>query len=265
MKPEKNMVNLDVLGVKVSAINLSDACFLIENAVAQNKKIYICTCPVSTIMECRKNETVLRSVNSATLATPDGMPVVWLGKIKGYNNIGRVYGPDLLLEICRISGKKNYNNYFYGSSSRVLEMLQKKLKNKFLDLPISGAYSPPFRELTKNEDDEIVKMINNSNSDILWVGLGSPKQDIWMMEHRDKINVPVMAGVGAAFDFISEEKKQAPKWMRKTGTEWLFRLLSEPKRLWKRYLLGNPLFLYLVCKEFLTAGLPKKEELTHER
>lgn len=252
------MTKFDILGVKVSAIDMEDARVFIEEAIQLKRKSYICTCPVSTIMECKKNKTVLASVNSAGLVTPDGMPVVWLGKMKGYSNVQRVYGPDLLLESCRVSERKGYRNYFYGSGVAVLESLQKNLRNTFPSLVISGAYSPPFRQLSEAEDEGIIKMINNSDSDILWVGLGSPKQDIWMYEHRDILNVPVIIGVGAAFDFIAGTKKQAPKLMQKIGMEWLFRLATEPRRLWKRYILGNTQFLYLICKETIEERYFKK-------
>jgi N-acetylglucosaminyldiphosphoundecaprenol N-acetyl-beta-D-mannosaminyltransferase len=241
----------NLLGVRVSAIDMGDACAAVEQAIAGNKKIYMCVCPVSTVMECRQDKKVLESVNSASVVTPDGMPVVLMGRLKGHRNVRRVYGPDLMLEVLRISEKKGYKNYFYGSSAQVLLRIKEKLINNFSGLKVSGSFSPPFRKLSVSEDHEIVQMINNADPDILWVGLGSPKQDIWMYEHRDKLNARVMVGVGAAFDFFAETKKQAPVFMRKAGLEWLFRLVSEPARLWKRYIIGNPVFLFLACKELL--------------
>jgi N-acetylglucosaminyldiphosphoundecaprenol N-acetyl-beta-D-mannosaminyltransferase len=197
-------------------------------------------------MECHKNEKVLTSVNSADLVTPDGMPVVWLGRLMGYNNIRRVYGPDLMREICRISEIHQFKNYFYGSSLDVLTKLKAGLNRKYPDLIIGGIFSPPFRQLTVEEDDKIVEEINNCNPDIVWVGLGSPKQDLWMYEHRGKVNAPVIIGVGAAFDFLAGTKPQAPRWMRNSGFEWFFRFITEPKRLWRRYLIDNSLFIYYV-------------------
>jgi N-acetylglucosaminyldiphosphoundecaprenol N-acetyl-beta-D-mannosaminyltransferase len=147
-------------------------------------------------------------------------------------------------KICGISCEKRYRNYLYGSSSNVLGKLEEKLNKKYPGLIIGGIFSPPFRQLTKEEDDRIVEDINNSNPDIVWVGLGSPKQDLWMYEHRGRINAPVMVGVGAAFDFLAQVKPQAPRWMRDNGLEWLFRLITEPKRLWRRYLVDYPLFIY---------------------
>lgn len=241
---EKKLNKFTILGVGISAIDINDACALVEDAVLKRQKRYICVCPLSTIMECKEDERVLMSVNSADLATPDGMAVVWIGRMRGHKNIRRVYGPELMQEICGISGKKGYKNYFYGSSPDVLNKLKERLSKKYPGLIINGIFSPPFRQLNKEEDDKIAEDINNSNSDILWVGLGSPKQDLWMYEHRERINVPVMIGVGAAFDFLAGTKPQAPRWMRDNGFEWLFRLITEPKRLGRRYLVSYPLFIY---------------------
>jgi len=248
----KELKKFNILNVKISAIDMKDACLLVEEAILKRRKIYICVCPVSTIMECKRNNQVLTSVNSANLATPDGIPVVWIGKILGYKNIRRVYGPELMQEICGISGKNGYRNYLYGSSPDVLGKLREKLNKKYSGLIISGFFSPPFRQLSKDEDDKVVEDINSSNSDIVWVGLGSPKQDLWMYEHRGRINAPVMIGVGAAFDFIAGTKLQAPRWIRDNGFEWLFRLVTEPKRLWRRYLINYPLFLYYLLVELVS-------------
>lgn len=242
-----------ILGVGVSAIDMLDASSLVEEAIGKGQKKYICVCPVSTIMECKRNELVRLSVNSADLVTPDGMAVVWIGRMLKHKNIKRVYGPELMQEVCAISQRNGYKNYLYGSSPDVLTKLRGKLEDKYPGLIISGSFSPPFRQLAKEEDDKIVEDINNSNSDIVWVGLGSPKQDLWMYEHRNRINAPLMIGVGAAFDFLAGAKPQAPGLLRNNGFEWLFRLITEPKRLWRRYLVDYPLFLYYL----LSDSIPK--------
>ncbi len=244
VRSERMIKKFVILEVKISAIDMNDACSLVEDAISKKQKKYICVCPVSTIMECKRNEKVLTSVNSADLVTPDGMAVVWIGKILGYANIRRVYGPELMQAICAISKNKGYRNYFYGSSAGVLNKLKASLNKKYPGLNICGIYSPPFRELTQEEDEKIVRDINSNSPDIIWVGLGSPKQDLWMYEHRERINAPVMIGVGAAFDFLAGVKPQAPRWMRNNGFEWLFRLITEPKRLWRRYLVNGSLFIY---------------------
>jgi len=249
---ENKLNKFCILGVKISVIDINDACLLIEDVILKRHKIYICVCPVSTIMECKRNKKVLTSVNSADLVTPDGMPVVWIGKMQGYKNIRRVYGPELMQKICGISEKNGYRNYLYGSSPNVLSKLREKLHKEYPGLIISGIFSPPFRQLSKDEDDKVVEDINSSNVDIVWVGLGSPKQDLWMYEHRDRINAPVMIGVGAAFDFLSGIKLQAPRWIRNNGFEWLFRLITEPNRLWRRYLINNSLFVFYVTLELIS-------------
>jgi len=246
---EINSKEFSILNVRISAIDLNDACSEVEDAVLKRQKKYICVCPVSTIMECKRDKKVLASVNSADLVTPDGMAVVWLGKMRGYKNIKRVYGPELMEEVCVISAKSGYKNYLYGSTQEVLGKLKERLAKRYPGLIISGIFSPPFRQLSKEEDDKIVEDINNSNPDIIWVGLGSPKQDLWMYEHRDRLNAPLMIGVGAAFDFLAGTKPQAPRWIRGNGFEWLFRLVTEPKRLWHRYLIDYPLFIYYVLVE----------------
>ena len=251
---EKLLKKFSILEVDISAIDMDDASLFIEDAVLKRKKIYVCVCPVSTVMECKKNENILASVNSADLATPDGMAVVWLGRMQGYKNIKRVYGPELMQKICGISAEKGYRNYLYGSSQDVLDKLNERLNKTYPGLVIVGSFSPPFQQLTKDEDEKIVEDINRSNPDIVWVGLGSPKQDLWMYEHRCSISAPVIIGVGAAFDFLAGVKPQAPRWMRNNGFEWLFRLITEPKRLWRRYLWDYPLFVYYLLLDLI---LPK--------
>lgn len=249
---EKILEKFYILNVGISAMDMDDACLSVREAISGKQKKYICVCPVSTIMECKRNRDVLASVNHADLATPDGMAVVWIGRINGYKNIKRVYGPDLMQEICNISGKYGYKHYFYGSTPDVLIKLKEKLTKRFPNLIISGSFSPPFRKLTENEDKKIVEDINSSNPDIVWVGLGSPKQDLWMHEHRERINAPVLIGVGAAFDFLAGTKLQAPRWIGNNGFEWLFRLITEPKRLWRRYLIDYPLFIFYVLTELIS-------------
>ncbi len=174
------------------------------------------------------------------------MPLVWLGKRAGLGTVSRVYGPDLMLHFCRLSALSGYTQYFYGGADGIPEKLAQNLQARFPELKVAGAYSPPFRELTMAEDEEIIEKINKANPDVVWVGLGTPKQDLWMASHRKKLHAPVLIGVGAAFDFHTGRVRQAPKWMQKAGLEWFFRLFMEPRRLWRRYLLYNPWFLWLV-------------------
>ncbi len=192
-----------------------------------------------------------RAVNGAGLATPDGMPLVWLGKWKSQAQVSRVYGPDLMLALCQLSIEGGYSHYFYGGGAGVPELLAEKLQARFPKLKIAGGHSPPFRPLSAAEDAQIVKQINQAGPDIVWVGLGTPKQDLWMAAHRAQLTAPVLIGVGAAFDFHTGKIPQAPRWMQQAGLEWLFRLWQEPRRLWYRYLVYNPLFILLVLAQIL--------------
>lgn len=247
--------HFEILGVKISSINLSSACRSIEEFITQQKKAYVCVAPVATIMECQNNEYYRQIINQADLTTPDGMPVVWLGKLKGQRTIDRTYGPDLTLAMCAIAEQKNYRLYFYGGTREALDGLISRLQKEFPGLNIVGAFSPPFRNLSEVENEEIIRAMNQARPDIIWVGLGAPKQDIWMYENRAALNAPVLIGVGAAFDFLSGTKKQAPRWMQRSGLEWVFRLACEPRRLAKRYLVGNTRFVGLLAKQLLQKGM----------
>ena len=240
---------INVLGIKVNVTNLPLACQKIERWIKSGTKTYVCVAPVATIVDSQKDPQYRDIVNSAGMVTPDGMPLVWLGKLSGWKRIERTYGPDLMLRLCDLSQGKDYRHYFYGSSEQTLTRLAERLRLKFPKLNIAGSFAPDFRGVNQPESEEVLTRINQANPDILWVALGSPKQDYWMHLHRSKLKVPVMIGVGAAFDFLAGTKPQAPLWMRRCGLEWLFRLLCEPRRLWKRYLLGNAQFIYLLIKD----------------
>jgi len=239
------------LGVGISAINMDIALDLIESWIARRESHYVCVTPVHSVMECYRDPELRHIFNVSGMTTPDGMPLVWLSRLFGYHYVDRVYGPDMMLALCKRSITKGYRHFFYGGADGVLDQLVANLQQRFPGLMIVGTYSPPFRTLTPDEDDEIVKTINNADPDIVWVGLGSPKQERWMATHIGRIRAPVLIGVGAAFDFLSGRKRQAPRWMQRSGLEWLFRLLTEPRRLWRRYLINNPLFVALVVLQVL--------------
>ena len=247
----------DILGVKVDATNLSLASQNIAEWIRHRRKVYICVAPVSTVVECQSNPEYREVINGADMVTPDGMPLVWLGKLKGNKVIQRTYGPDLMLKVCSDGEMPGFRHYFYGSTVQVCEQLESRLKRKFPEIKIVGKFSPPFTDNRKNEDTKIIDEINRAKPDILWVGLGSPKQDFWMHKHRDKLEVPVIIGVGAAFDFLAGAKKQAPRWMQRSGLEWLFRLFCEPRRLWKRYLIGNTKFIYYLLADLIRQKFTK--------
>ena len=241
----------NILGVEVSAINMTIAMDSIRGWINGGQQHYVCVTPVHALMDFRRDPDLLRIVNQSGLTTPDGMPLVWVLKLMGFQHVERVYGPDLMLEVCRMSQDTGYRHYFYGGVESVPETLCQNLLKRFPDLEIAGTFSPPFRPLSADEDRRVIERINSADPDIVWVGLGAPKQERWMAEHLGKINAPVMIGVGAAFDFHAGLKKQAPRWMQRCGLEWFFRLITEPKRLWKRYAVNNPLFLLLLLTQVL--------------
>ncbi len=242
---------VNILGVGVSAIHLAQAVQIIEAWMARAERHYVCITNTFNIMECQRHADLRRLYNRAGLVTPDGMPLVWLMRLAGRRDVGRVYGPDLMLALCACSAAQPYRHYFYGGTSAVMEALQANLRRQFPTLDIVGHATPPFRPLTAEEDAQITDAINASHADIVWVGLGSTKQERWMVEHRERLTAPVLIGVGAAFDFLSGRKPQAPRWIRNRGFEWLFRLASEPRRLWRRYLINAPLFVLLVALQKL--------------
>jgi N-acetylglucosaminyldiphosphoundecaprenol N-acetyl-beta-D-mannosaminyltransferase len=242
----------NVLGVRVAAVQIPDVVAQMEAWISQRYgSHFIAVANVHVLMEARHSLSFRRVLDSADLCVPDGMPLVWIGRSRGYSLKQRVCGPDLLLDFCRETNAKRYRHFFYGGAPGVPEALAAKLKCQFPMLEVAGTYSPPFRPLTPEEDSSIVEMINRAGADVLWVGLGCPKQECWMYKHREQLRVPVLVGVGQAFDLHAGRLKQAPPWMREHGLEWLFRLLAEPRRLWRRYLIYNSAFVLSELLEFL--------------
>jgi len=227
---------VDILGVKINAQTMEEAIHTIGFWIKNRLSTYVCLNNVHTIIESYYNQDIRNIYNKAGMATCDGMPLVWLCRLAGYSRADRIYGPDLMLALCEISVKRGWKHYFYGTTPEILEKLQEKLSCRFPGLCIVGSQAPPFRTLTTQEDQAIINQINATQSDIVWVGLGAPKQDIWMASHLGQISAPIMIGVGAAFDFLSGTKPQAPRLLQRSGLEWLFRLMMEPKRLCRRYL-----------------------------
>lgn len=241
----------NILGVGISAINMEMALEQIRDWIGRGAQTYVCVTGVHGIMESWRDERLRRIHNNAGMVTPDGMPLVWLNRLRGFEYVKRVYGPDFLLAVCERSLQTGWSHYFYGGGVGVAEKLSVQLIKHFPGLKVAGTEAPPFRPLTHEEDQAMIMQINAAKADILWVGLGTPKQEYWMSEHLGKVDAPVMIGVGAAFDFLAGIKKQAPRWMQSNGLEWLYRLTSEPRRLWRRYLINNPLFLLLVFLQLL--------------
>jgi N-acetylglucosaminyldiphosphoundecaprenol N-acetyl-beta-D-mannosaminyltransferase len=222
---------------------------------------YVCVSNVHMCMEVFDSAEFKSVVNNADLVIPDGRPLSWAQKLLGHKNAEQVRGQDIMNAICEQSGTKKLNIGLYGGSSdELLKQVITELKTSYPDINITFSYSPPFRPLTDEEDSDIVKQINDADVNVLFVGIGCPKQERWMAEHKEQLNC-VMLGVGAAYDFIAGSKKHAPRWMQRVGLEWLFRLLSEPKRLWKRYLQQNPRFIYYFSKQLINHKLGRNKVL----
>ena len=241
---------VNVLGVGISALNMDLACRVLEDWLDRRRgRGYVCVVNVHSVVECQRDPALRTILNQSLLSTPDGMPLVWVAHRRGFRHVGRVYGPDLMLTLCERSVQKGYRHYFYGGARGVPERLAARLQARFPGLQVVGTCSPPFRPLTPEEDREVVRQINEADPDIVWVGLGAPKQERWMAEHVRKLKAPLLIGVGAAFDFHAGLKPQAPRWMQERGLEWLFRLLTEPRRLWRRYLVCIPWFLAAIAAQ----------------
>jgi N-acetylglucosaminyldiphosphoundecaprenol N-acetyl-beta-D-mannosaminyltransferase len=243
-------MNVFLLGMRIDPTNYLAATQQVKIWAQAGESRCICAANVHMVMVAYDMPDFQDIVNSADLVTPDGMPLVWIMRLRGVAQQERVYGPTLMFKIIEMAASEKIPVGLLGGTPEVLEQLNSKLKQKFPSLEIAFSFSPPFRPSTNLEDEQLVSSIRSSGARILFVGLGCPKQERWMAEHRDKIPA-VMVGVGAAFDFHAGHKRQASAWMQKLGLEWLFRLFQEPRRLWRRYLINNPRFVVLVILESL--------------
>lgn len=237
-----------ILKTNIAVTNMPRAVEFIDARIQSGSGGYICISNVHTTVMSYENEAYRNIQNNALLALPDGKPLSVVSKKRGNPKAERVAGPDLMTEIFKISEKKGYRHYFYGSTQATLTALSQKLQEKYPALLITGMEAPPFRELTKQEDAECIEKINLAEPDIVWVGLGAPKQEMWMYAHQDSVK-GLMIGVGAGFDFHAGTVKRAPLWVQRIGMEWFYRLCQDPKRLWKRYVRTNWKFMRLVTKE----------------
>jgi N-acetylglucosaminyldiphosphoundecaprenol N-acetyl-beta-D-mannosaminyltransferase len=241
---------IEIIGVRIHSTNYAAAASQVLAWARAGESRYVCAANVHMLMEAYDSPDFCHVVNAADLVTPDGMPLVWVMRSRGAVGQGRVYGPTLMLHVVEKAASQNVPIGLLGGTPEVLELLNQRLKQDFPSLKIVFSVSPPFRALTDAQEAELVELIQASGVRILFVGLGCPKQERWMAEHREKVSA-VMLGVGAAFDFHAGQKRQAPAGLQKLGLEWLFRLLQEPGRLWRRYLINNPRFILLVILESL--------------
>jgi len=246
-----------ILGCNIGEINYESATQLILGLARKRESRYVCVANVHMVMEAYDDAEFRQIVNAADLVTPDGMPLVWVMRLQGLRQQERVYGPALTQFVLEAANREGIPVGFYGSTLQTLEKLKRNVQERYPSLKIAYLYAPPFRPLTPEEDEEVVRAINDSGTRILFVGLGCPKQERWMAAHKGRVQA-VMLGVGAAFDFLAGVKPQAPRWMQRAGLEWLFRLLTEPRRLWRRYLYHNPRFVLLVLLQW--SGLHRFEK-----
>lgn len=236
---------VNILGVGISAINMGLALGEIERWVRTRTPAYVCLRDVHGVMRCQHDQALRAIHNRAGLVTPDGMPLVWLLRAAGQGHADRVYGPDLMLAVFEAGLSRGYKHFLYGTTEETLARLAANLTRRYPGAAIVGCHAPPFRPLSAAEEREVAQAIETSGADIVWVGLSTPKQESWMAAHSGDLAAPVLIGVGAAFDFHAGKIRQAPRLIQRSGLEWLFRLVIEPRRLWKRYLTSIPGFIFL--------------------
>jgi N-acetylglucosaminyldiphosphoundecaprenol N-acetyl-beta-D-mannosaminyltransferase len=259
----------DVLGVKVSAINISRAVDTADRWIGAGQPGYICVTGVHGVMEAQKNHEFREILNRAMMNTPDGMPMSWVGHLQGFDDMDRVFGPDFMSAMCRLSLDRGFRHFLYGGRPGVAEKLKQMLEKKFPGLQVVGTYTPPFRDLNDEEEDTLLAQVRDTRPHVLWVGLSTPKQEIFMAQHVDRLQVPLLVGVGAAFDYHTGLIRDCSAWIKRAGFQWLHRLAQDPRRLWRRYLRNNPAFVWNITLQLLklrhyprTSDMPAPKERT---
>jgi N-acetylglucosaminyldiphosphoundecaprenol N-acetyl-beta-D-mannosaminyltransferase len=241
----------EVLGVPLAVSDYEHVVDWMQEAIAAGARGYMTAAAVNLVMSAREEPATADALRGATLAVPDGQPLVWALKALGHGEATRIYGPDLMAAFCARAAEQGIPAYLYGGRTpEALAMLQARLRERFPGLPIAGSYSPPFRPLTEGERAEVAERIDRSGAAVVWVGIGQPKQERWMHEMRPLLAAPLLVGVGAAFDFHAGLVSQAPPWMQGAGLEWLYRLSREPRRLWRRYARYNPRFVAAFAAQY---------------
>jgi N-acetylglucosaminyldiphosphoundecaprenol N-acetyl-beta-D-mannosaminyltransferase len=238
-----NSEKINILGININAVNIQDVIDRVDEKIKKNEKGYITITGVHGIMESQRSNNVKSAYKNAWMVVPDGMPLVYIGRMQGSKKIRRCFGPELMSQILMHSVSKRYTHFLYGGKEGVVKELKQKLEEKYPGLRIVGTYTPPFRELDLRESKELIEMTKELKPDIFWIGLSTPKQEVFMQKYLQLIYTKIMLGVGAAFDYHTDQLKPAPRLLKALALEWFFRLLMEPKRLWKRYLINNPLFI----------------------
>jgi N-acetylglucosaminyldiphosphoundecaprenol N-acetyl-beta-D-mannosaminyltransferase len=222
-----------------------------EAMIAEGARGYVTAAAVNLVMSAQEDDEARAAVLGATLAVPDGQPLVWALRALGHAAATRIYGPDLMLRFCARAARDGIPSYLYGGRTpEALALLERRLRERFPGLQIAGGFSPPFRALTSSEEEGVIADIEASGAAVVWVGTGQPKQEKWMLRMRPRISAPLLVGVGAAFDFHAGLVPQAPRWMQRSGLEWTYRLLREPRRLWRRYARYNPRFIAGFARQY---------------
>ena len=242
---------VNVLGVGISVLNLDTAVQVLAQALDCGQRGFVTITGVHGVMESQADPALRDIHNRSLLSTPDGMPMVWLGRLAGHRQMGRVYGPELMERIFAWSEESGRTHYLFGGAEGVATELKTRLAGRFPKARVVGTFTPPFRPLNAQELADLQRELECLKPDFFWVGLSTPKQERFMAAHLDLLDVQVMVGVGAAFDFHAGRVKQAPRWVQRSGFEWLYRLAQEPRRLWRRYLRNNPVFLWKVAGQLL--------------
>jgi N-acetylglucosaminyldiphosphoundecaprenol N-acetyl-beta-D-mannosaminyltransferase len=250
---------VNILGVGVHATSMDRAVARLESALATGERGYVCVTGVQGVMEAQTDTALKRTINRSLLTIPDGRPTVWVGWLRGFFHMRQVTGPTMMLEICSRSTRKGYTHFFYGGNTGVADELKASLIARYPGLKVVGTYCPPFRALTPQEEADLVRTVAETQPDFFWVGLSTPKQERFMEQYKDQLDAKIMLGVGAAFDMHTGRIKDAPYWMKFTATQWIHRIYQDPKRLWKRYLVNNPKFVFRIALQLL--GLVKYDGL----
>jgi N-acetylglucosaminyldiphosphoundecaprenol N-acetyl-beta-D-mannosaminyltransferase len=242
----------EILGVPVAMVDYDRAIAVMDELIERRTPGYVCAAPVHALMVAQDDPEMLSALRGSTMVVPDGMPVVWAANLLGERLADRVYGPELMWRYSRHSAQRGYRVWLYGGRDQgSLVQLALALRRSHPGISVVGGYSPPFRALDADEEAAVTRQINEAHPDVLWVGIGVPKQEKWMARMRDRLDVPVMCGVGAAFDFHSGRVSMAPAWMQRRGLEWVYRASQEPRRLLGRYLTTNPRFVAAFARQYL--------------
>jgi N-acetylglucosaminyldiphosphoundecaprenol N-acetyl-beta-D-mannosaminyltransferase len=251
-EPAAGIATRSILGVPIALTDYANALDVMDRLVETRQRGYVCAAPVHALMVAQDDEEMLAALRGSTLVVPDGMPIVWAANLLGESLEDRVYGPELMLRYSDRCVERGHRVWLYGGRDQgSLVQLALSMRRRYPGIRIVGGYSPPFRALTSEEEDTIVEQINDAKPDVLWVGIGVPKQEKWMARMRERLDVPVMCGVGAAFDFHAGRVPQAPSWMQERGLEWIYRIAQEPRRLLPRYLYFNPRFVVSFARQYV--------------